>query len=96
LSTLLVIKDMGRVPKRLKTGDKPVVAAVKVKVGSDNDVKEEDESSDNDNNEEEEDKGQEGQVAQPVAQVEWPWLCTTKTKVHPDGLQQEYGGWSDS
>jgi hypothetical protein len=28
LSKLLVIKDMGRVPKRLKTEDKPVVEAV--------------------------------------------------------------------
>jgi hypothetical protein len=34
---------MGRVPKRLKTGDTPVVAAVKVKVESDNDKEEEEE-----------------------------------------------------
>jgi hypothetical protein len=80
LSTLLVIKDMGMVPKRLKIGDKPVVAAIKVKAGSDNDVKEEEGSSDNDDNEEEEDKGQEGQVAQPVAQVELPRYVPPRPK----------------
>jgi hypothetical protein len=70
LSTLLVIKDMGRVPKRLKTGDKPIVAAVKVEVESNNnkeEEEEEEESLDNDDDEEEEDEEQEGQVKQPVA-----------------------------
>jgi hypothetical protein len=43
LLTLLVINDMRRVPKRLKTGDKPVVEAVKVKVGSDDDNDKEEE-----------------------------------------------------
>jgi hypothetical protein len=66
---------MGRVPKRLKTGDKPAAEAIKVKakVESDNEdeeeEEEEEESLDNDDDEEEEDKGQEEQVAQPVAQV---------------------------
>jgi hypothetical protein len=68
---------MGRVPKRLKTEDKPVVEAVKVKVESDgnNDEKEEEEeeeSSNNDKDEEQKDKGQEEQVTQPVVQVERP------------------------
>jgi hypothetical protein len=39
LSTLLVIKDMRTVPKRLKTGDKPVVVAVEVKVESEDNEK---------------------------------------------------------
>jgi hypothetical protein len=40
VNTVVVIEDMGRVPKRLKTEDKPIVAAVKVKVESDDDNKE--------------------------------------------------------
>jgi hypothetical protein len=83
LSTLLVIKDMGRVPKRLKTGDKPVVAAVKGKVESDDNNKEEEEeesSSDDDGNEEEEFKGQEEQVVQPVAGVEQPQYVPPRPK----------------
>jgi hypothetical protein len=81
LSTLLVIKDMRRVPKRLRTGDKPVVEALKVKVESDDhEDKEEEESSDNDNNEEQEDKGQEEQAAQPVAQVERPQYVPPRPK----------------
>jgi hypothetical protein len=83
LSTLLVIKDMRRVPKRLKTGDKPIAGAVKVKVKTDDDndkEEEEEESSHNDNNEEEKDKGQEEQVVQPVAQVERPWYVPPRPK----------------
>jgi hypothetical protein len=84
LSTLLVIEDMERVPKRLKTEDEPVVAAVKVKVESDN-------------NKEEEDKEDEGQVAHAASSASWTApVCTTKTKVHPGGLPRQYGGWSDS
>jgi hypothetical protein len=78
---------MRSVPKRLRTGDKPVVEAVKVKVESyDNDDKEEEEeegeesSSYNDNNEGEEDKGQEEQVAQPVVQVERPRYVPPRPK----------------
>jgi hypothetical protein len=66
---------MRRVPKRLRTGDMPIVEAVKVKVESyDNNDKEEEEeeSLDNYGSEEEEDKGQEEQVTQPVAQAERP------------------------
>jgi hypothetical protein len=89
----LVIKDMRRVPKRLRTGDEPVGEAVKVKVKSDdNDDKEEEEeeeekeeSSDNGDDEEEEDKEQEEQVAQPVAQVEQPWYVPPRPKYNPDG-----------
>jgi CO dehydrogenase/acetyl-CoA synthase beta subunit len=67
--TLLVIKDMRRVPKRLRTGDKPVVEAIKVKVESDDkDDKEEEEEEESSDDEEEEDEGQEEQVVQPVAQ----------------------------
>jgi hypothetical protein len=79
-STLLNIEDMGRVPKRLKTGDEPVVVAVKVKVKSDDDKEDKEESLDNDNDEEEEDKGQEGHVAQPVAQVELPRYVPPRPK----------------
>jgi hypothetical protein len=70
---------MGRVPKRLKTGDKPNAEAIKVqvKVGS-NDNKEE-ESSDNDANEEEEDEGQEEQVVQSVAPSRMARVCTIET-----------------
>jgi hypothetical protein len=74
---------MGRVPKRLKTGDKPIVAAVTVKVESDNNKEEEEEEEellDIDNNEEEEDKGQEERVAQPVAQVEQPQYVPPRPK----------------
>jgi hypothetical protein len=45
---------MGRVPKRLKTEDEPIVEAIRIKVESDgnNDDKEEEkESSNNDNDE---------------------------------------------
>jgi hypothetical protein len=81
-------KDMRRVPKRLKTGDKPNAEAVKVKVRvkvkSDNDKEEEEEkSSDHDNNEEEEDEGQEEQVAQPVARVERPGYIASAPYVPP-------------
>jgi hypothetical protein len=78
----LVIKDTRRVPKRLRTGDKPAVEAVKVKVGSDddNDKEEEEESLDNDNNEEQKDKGQEEQVGQPVAHVERPQYVPLRPK----------------
>jgi hypothetical protein len=97
--TRFVKKDMGRVPKRLKTGDKPVVEAVKVKVKSDdnNDQEEEEESLDDNDDEEQEDKGQEEQVAQPVAQVEWPryvpprpeYILTDYDKSMGDGVIPE-------
>jgi hypothetical protein len=74
---------MGRVPKRLKTGDKPNAEAVKVKVKVESDDNEEEESSDNDANEEEEDKGQEEQAAQPVAQVERPGYIPLRPYVPP-------------
>jgi hypothetical protein len=85
LLALLIIKDMGRVPKRLKTDNEPVVEAVEVK----EEKEEEEESLDNDENEEEEDDEQEGQVAEPVPRTVQPRYKpqTTKTKVHPDGLQ---------
>jgi hypothetical protein len=61
---------MGRVPKRLKTEDKPVVAAIKVKAkaGVDKEEEEEEEESLNNDNDEE----QEGQVAEPVARTVLP------------------------
>jgi hypothetical protein len=74
---------MGRVPKRLKTEDKPIVEAVKVKVesdGNDDNKEEVEESLDNDNNEEQKDKGQEEQAAQPVAQVERPRYVPLRPK----------------
>jgi hypothetical protein len=82
LSKLLVIKDMGRVPKRLKTEDKPVVEAVKVKFEYDDndDEKEEEEPSDDGDNEEQNNKGQEEQVAQSVAQVERPRYVPPRPK----------------
>jgi hypothetical protein len=82
--TLLVIKDMRKVPKRLRTGDKPdvevvkVKVRVKVKVKSDDD--EEEEELDNDAHEEDEDKEQ---VAQPVARVEWPGYIASRLYVPP-------------
>jgi hypothetical protein len=76
LLTLLVIKDMGRVPKRLKAGDKPNTEAIKVKVkvksDDNNDKEEEEEYKESSDNEEQKDEGQEKQVAQSVARVEWP------------------------
>jgi hypothetical protein len=78
---------MGRVPKRLKTGDEPnvevvrVKVRVKVKVESDNN--EEEESSDNDADDEEEDEGQEEQVVQPVARVERLGYITSRPYVPP-------------
>jgi hypothetical protein len=83
LSTLMVIKDMGRVPKRLKTEDEPVVEAVKVKVESDgdnDDKEEEEESLDDDNDEERKDERQVEQVVQPVAQVERPRYVPPRPK----------------
>jgi hypothetical protein len=74
-------KDMGRVPKRLKTGDKPNAEAVKIKVESDNDKEEE--SLDDDADEEEEDKGQEEQVAQPVGRVKRPGYIPLRPHVPP-------------
>jgi hypothetical protein len=90
---------MGRVPKRLKTGDEPDAEGIKVVVKVKSDNNKEEESLDN------EDEEQEEQVAQPVAQVERPGnipsrpyvpprpnTIKTETKSHPDGLRQEYGG----
>jgi hypothetical protein len=78
---------MGRVPKRLKTGDKPIAEAVKVKVkvksDNNNEEEEEEESSGNDDNEEEEDKGQEEQAAQPVLQVKRPGYRPLRPYVPP-------------
>jgi hypothetical protein len=78
---------MGRVPKRLKTEDKPAAEAVKVKVkvkvkSDDNNDKEEEEeeSLDDGNNKEEKDKGQEEQVAQSVARVERPRYVPPRPK----------------
>jgi hypothetical protein len=78
---------MGRVPKRLKTGDEPnaevvkVKARVKVKVKSDDNKEEE--SLDDGANEEEKNEGQEEQVAQPVARVEWPGYIASRPYVPP-------------
>jgi hypothetical protein len=96
LSTLLVIKDMRRVPKRLKTGEEHFVEAVKVKVKSDDDndkkKEEEEESSDNDNDEEQKDNGQEEQVAQPVGQVERPRYVPLRPKYILMDYNKSMGG----
>jgi hypothetical protein len=74
---------MGRVPKRLKTGDEPNAEAVKVKVKVESDNDKEEESSEDDADEEEDDKGQEEQDVQPVAQVEQPEYIPSRPYVPP-------------
>jgi hypothetical protein len=69
---------MGRVPKRLKTGDEPNAEAVKVKVKSYKDEEEEEEKSSNNDNDEEEE-----QVVQPVAQVKRPGCIPSRPYVPP-------------
>jgi hypothetical protein len=75
---------MGRVSKRLKTGDKPAAEAVKVKVKVESDdFNEEEESLDNDNDEEEEEEGQEEHVTQLVARVKRPGYIPLRPYVPP-------------